>query len=136
MKGRKRDPESITKKPTSAGRCPSAPSWLPYHAGQEWKRAARVLHDRGHLTPGVFANLEAYCIAVDLVRSASEILQIEGRTIETKTGQKMHPEFRVLTQGLRDVRLLGAELGLTPFRQPAENEQFRDDRAGDSDLYA
>lgn len=122
MKGRKKDPGSVTQMTPAGGRCPAAPKWLTGVARLEWKNVAPFLFERGHLTPGVVPTLAAYCIACELVQSSNDTLALEGRTFHSPTGVKLHPEHRVLTQALRDVRLLAAELGLLPFRQSVRGD--------------
>lgn len=100
-----------------AGRCPSAPPWLPAAAKAEWKRVAPILHRNGILADDTVTLVESYCVAVGQSREFEAVMAVEGRTIATADGPKVHPVFRAQTAALREARLLAAELGLSPHRR-------------------
>lgn len=141
MKGRKPKIRE-TRGTAPAGRCPEAPAWLPVAAKLEWRRSAPELHRRGLLTNDSRATLEAYCIAVGQVREAEKLMQAEGRIVQTTTGPKTHPAFRIQQGAMREARLLAAELALTPQRRKANGAvpEDQDEAAGNggwpSDLLA
>jgi len=127
MKGRKG--KAIEATDGAAKRCPAPPSWLSAHAKAEWKRASRELFDRKILAPDMLATLESYCVAIGQVRETEETMQAQGRIVETDTGMKTHPAFRIQASAMREARLLAAELGLTPHRRYVG----KDDDEGEND---
>jgi len=116
MKGRKPN-LSVVEGGKSPGRAPPPPSWMADHAKAEWKRVAPELHRRALLTAEARATLESYCIAVGTVRETEEIMIEEGRTVQGERGPAVHPAFKVQQGAMREARLLGSELALTPHRQ-------------------
>jgi P27 family predicted phage terminase small subunit len=96
-------------------RAPKAPAWLSEHATAEWKRVAKDLCARRILTEDNLSLLENYCIAVGMVRDASETIAAQGTTVITdKGGIVRHPAVQSLKEFLGESRRLAAELGLTP----------------------
>ncbi|WP_051013934.1 phage terminase small subunit P27 family [Pararhodospirillum photometricum] len=134
MKGRKPKLLLVENAPLAGG-CPAAPSWLPPLAQAEWRRAAPQLHARGVLTDDVFAMMESYCIASGQVRECEEVMMREGRLVEGERGQTVHPAHRLQQAAMREARLLACELGISPHRKKAVEEE---DKTGgwDSDLLA
>jgi phage terminase small subunit len=63
------------------------------------------------------ATVESYCVAVGLVREYRSILETEGQIIQTESGPRTHPAFKMLMGAMREARLLAAELGVTPHRR-------------------
>lgn len=136
MKGRK--PKlTVIDGGTVRGKCPSAPSWLTPQAKAEWKRSAPQLHDRNLLTADTMATLESYCVASGMVRETEEIMGSEGRLVETESGTKPHPAFRMQSAAMREARLLAAELGLTPHRRGMKGkDEGKSHDVWDADLLA
>lgn len=136
MKGRK--PKlSVIEGGLAPGRCPSAPAWLTPQAKGEWKRAAPQLHSRNLLSPDMLATLESYCVAVGMVRECEELMCRDGRMIETESGPKPHPAFKMQASAMREARLLAAELGLTPHRRGVKGKDEGSAGDGwDADLLA
>jgi P27 family predicted phage terminase small subunit len=116
MKGGK--PElTVVEGDFAPNRCPAAPSDLSAEARREWKRVAPILHRRKLLGDDAMATLEAYCRAVGAMRQYSALMDTEGHIVQTPTGPRSHPAFKMLVVALREVRLYAAELGLTPHRR-------------------
>ena len=136
MKGRK--PNLVTiEGGKGSGRCPSPPGGLNDHGRAEWKRVAPILHQRGHLTDDTLATLESYCRAVGLARSYNAQMDAEGHVIATDRGPQSHPAFKMLMGVMREIRLLAAELGLTPHRRAGRGDEGTKPDAGwDPDLLA
>ena len=122
---------------TVPGKCPSAPGWLTPQARAEWKRSAPQLYDRKLLSTDTMATLESYCVAVGIVRECEESMTRDGRLIESDTGPKPHPAFKMQSAAMREVRLLAAELGLTPHRRGTTGKAEGNKNDGwDNDLLA
>lgn len=83
-------------------------------AKAEWRRILPGLVSRRVLTDGDLSTAENYCLAVGTVRLAQATIEADGPTIDGPHGQKRHPSFQTLFQGLTEARRLAAELGLTP----------------------
>ena len=111
MRGRK--PE-FTAIDGGLARVPRAPSWLSLEAREEWTRVVPELVKRRVLTNGDRSVLEAYCLAIGIVRRAQTLIGAEGDMIATEQGPRRHPAFQTLFQALTESRRLAAELGLTP----------------------
>lgn len=136
MKGRKPNLVAI-EGGKGPGRCPSPPGGLNDHGRAEWKRVAPILHRRGHLTDDTLATLESYCRAVGLARAYNALMDDEGHVLKGERGAQSHPAFKMLMGVMREIRLLAAELGLTPHRRAGrENEGAKPDAGWDPDLLA
>ncbi|MFA5119827.1 P27 family phage terminase small subunit [Zavarzinia sp.] len=154
MKGRKGHLALVTGD-ASPSRCPGPPSNLNDHAKREWKRVAVILHRRRLLGVDMLATLEAYCIAVGMVRTCQDKLAAEGDFIacgpsgktaplfsaagvDLGTGGtpeiKEHPANRLMLAAMREARLLAAELALTPHRRGKKGAEDDNDEDDLSDL--
>lgn len=113
MKGRK--PGSIVSGSHALTRVPPAPAELSKDAQAEWKRAARVLVARRHLTLADLGALESLCIAIGMRDEARRTLATEGTTYVAANGLiKAHPATGILKEALSATLRHQAELGLTP----------------------
>ena len=125
MRGRKPELKAIEG---GLARVPRAPAWLSPEAKQEWARVVPALIRRRVLTAEELGTVEAYCLAVGLIRRCQEAIAREGETITTDLGAaRRHPMFTTLFQSMTEARRLAAELGLTPtsrnkVRGPEEGE--------------
>ena len=133
MRGRKPELRAIEG---GLSRLPSAPSWLPREAKDEWRRVVPGLRQRRTLTREDLSMLESYCLAAGTVRRMQATIATEGDTIRTGRGEvKRHPAFQTMFQALTESRRLAAELGLTPAsRNKAAATGGEDDDLADFDL--
>lgn len=89
------------------------------------------------LTDDALATLESYCRAVGLARAYNALMDEEGHVLKGERGAQSHPAFKMLMGVMREIRLLAAELGLTPHRRAGrENEGAKPDAGWDPDLLA
>lgn len=96
-------------------RAPRAPSWLSDNAVLEWRRVVPDLVARRILTADNLSLLESYCLAIGMVRLATDTIATEGCTIVNgKGGIQRHPAVGTLKEFMAESRRLAAELGLTP----------------------
>lgn len=136
MKGRKPN-LTVIHGGAKPKKCPRPPAWLTSQAKAEWKRAAPELHARNLLSSDTMATLESYCVAAGMVRETEEIMGEQGRFVQSDSGPKPHPAFRMQSAAMREARLLAAELGLTPHRRGVKGKDKEAEKDGwDSDLLA
>lgn len=113
MKGRK--PGTIMTGADALQRVPSPPSSLTGTARNEWKRVARILVERRHLTAADLGALESYCVAIGMRDDARQTLTDFGSTTYTAGALiKQHPAVGILKSALDACARFGAELGLSP----------------------
>ncbi len=94
---------------------PSAPKWLPEHGKAAWKIVMAQLVADGKIAKHELSVVEGYCVATARVREAEEIVQREGMTYVSPSGDiKRRPETMILKESIEAQRRLAAELGLTP----------------------
>lgn len=112
MRGRK--PASITTGADALRKVPAAPAELSADARAEWRRAARILVERRHLTAADLGVLESYCIAIGLRDEARRTLGSTPMTYVAGNGLiKAHPAVGILKDALAASLRHAAELGLT-----------------------
>lgn len=111
VKGRK--PGTITTGTHTLTKAPPPPAGLSADACAAWKRAARVLVARRHLTAADLGTLESYCIAIGLRDEAVRTIAKWGATYKAGDLFKVHPACGVLKSALAESRSHAAELGLT-----------------------
>ena len=113
MKGRK--PGTILTGTDALKRAPLPPSSLTGTARNEWKRVARILVERRHLTAADLGALESYCVAIGMRDDARQTLTAFGGTTYTAGALiKQHPAVGTLKSALDACARFGAELGLSP----------------------
>lgn len=127
MKGRKPQLAVIEGSAAPSG-CPDAPVWLGKHAAEEWERVAPLLFRRRLLGDDTMGALEAYCVAVGVMRDCSaapksKAVDLFGQVADKQAQQRM----RMMFQAMREARLLAAELGLTPHRRGANGQASNPD---------
>ncbi|CUW87498.1 phage terminase small subunit P27 family [Agrobacterium radiobacter] len=112
MKGRKAEIRAVNGALTKA---PPAPAWLPQHAKDEWRRIMPGLIENGRIARHELSTVEDYCLCVARKREAEVVLQNDGLTYVSPTGElKRRPETTILKEAIEASRRLAAELGLTP----------------------
>jgi P27 family predicted phage terminase small subunit len=93
---------------------PNPPAGLNLVARREWKRLARILHDRALLGPDMYAVLECYCRLYAMVKAAGELVDRDGVILEDG---RPNPAVGIVRTGSAELRLLSSELGLSPRRR-------------------
>jgi P27 family predicted phage terminase small subunit len=94
---------------------PPAPAWLPKHGKTEWRRVLVQLVADRKIAAYELQTVESYCLAVARIREAEAILQVEGLTLISPSGEiKRRPETTILKENVEAARRLASELGLTP----------------------
>lgn len=111
MKGRK--PGTIVTGAEALTKVPPPPSTLTGSARNEWKRSARILVARRHLTAADLSVLESYCVAIGLRDEARRILAASTITYSAGALIKVHPATGILRDALSAILRHAAELGLT-----------------------
>lgn len=121
MKGRKPQLAVVQGDALPSG-CPGPAAWLSPFAKEEWRRVAPVLHDRRLLAPDTMATLEAYCVAVGVVRENYQpAAAAQGALFDAPGGGQTPAQTKMMFLAIREARLLAAELGLTPHRRAMLN---------------
>lgn len=111
-RGRKAE---ITALDGALSKAPPAPRWLPPHARTEWARVVPQLVADRKIAAHELGTVEDYCLCVARKREAEAILQAEGLTMVSASGDlKRRPETTILKEAIEAARRLAAELGLTP----------------------
>lgn len=94
---------------------PPAPKWLPHHGKVEWRRVLPQLIEGRKIAGHELGTVEAYCLAVATMRAAEAIVQRDGMTYMSPSGDtKRRPETTILKENIEASRRLANELGLTP----------------------
>jgi P27 family predicted phage terminase small subunit len=94
---------------------PKCPTWLDADAKREWRRVAPELERLGLLTGIDMAALAAYCQSYSEWKRYTAVIEKEGSTFTTDTGQiRARPEVAMGRKALADVRAWAIEFGLTP----------------------
>lgn len=130
-----RRPLRQVRKAQTLQRTPSPPDWLTDIGRAEWRRVGKLLSKLQVLTDSDLSALAAYCDAYSRWRKAREMIEEQGITTETGSGNlKAHPATVVVHQAMTEMRQFMVELGLTPSsrtrvnqvkpNEPSEFEQF------------
>ncbi len=111
-RGRKAE---ITAIDGALSKVPSAPAWLPTYGKAEWRRVVPELVAGRKIAAHELQTVESYCLAVARIREVEAILQVEGLTLISPSGEiKRRPETTILKESVESARRLAVELGLTP----------------------
>jgi len=101
---------------------PAPPAHLSVEAKRIWRKAAKILHDAGVLTPLDHAVLEVFCCELAAYRAATK-LTAAGIVIKGARGGSVvkNPARSIAGIAATNVRLLGGELGLSPSARSGES---------------
>ena len=111
MKGRK--PGTIVTGTEALTKAPAPPAGLSPVSGAAWKRLARILVARRHLTAADLVALEGLCIEIGIRDAARETIAARGITYKSGGLIKAHPAIGVLHNAQSIILRYSAELGLT-----------------------
>lgn len=130
MRGRLRQPTAIRVLRGNPSKEPIPPEPrvsallppCPFHAGprreleacRTWHRLVRLLGPAGVLRASDAEALAAYCETWSRWLEAADHVRREGMVIQTDRGPARSPWWDVFEQASRQLRMLAAELGLTP----------------------
>src|SRR5712675_2854688 len=115
MKGRK---ANITALSGALDKAPPAPTWLPKFAKSEWARVVPALVKSRSLASHELSTVESYCLSVARIRECEAVIQKDGLTYVSPTGErKRRPETTLLKENIEAARRLAAECGSTPARR-------------------
>lgn len=121
MKGRKPMPERLkllqeeTQRVIGSTEAPKKPSWLSGDAAEEWDRIVAELSKLYVVSPLDAMTLAAYCKAYALWRKFDAVLDEEGPTTVTASGEvKAHPAAKVCMSMFAEIRRMAAEFGMSP----------------------
>lgn len=94
---------------------PDAPAWLDGEARAKWDELCPLLDQAGILSKLDQGILAAYCVAwSNFVETTAQIAQFGRATNTGKGGYKNSPYASQQTVAMNQLRLLGAQLGLSP----------------------
>lgn len=110
-KGRK--PGTIATGTHTLEKAPPPPAGLSTTACTAWKRLARILVARRHLTAADLVTLEGLCISIGLRDDARRTIEAEGMTYRAGALIKAHPATGILHNAQSTTLRYAAELGLT-----------------------
>ena len=112
MKGRKTE---ITALHGALEKAPPAPPWLPRFAKAEWARVVPAMVRSRSLASHELSTVESYCIAIARIRECEKIIQKNGLTFISPSGEsKRRPETTIHKENIEAARRLAAECGITP----------------------
>lgn len=96
-------------------KAPPAPTWLSKHAKAEWRRVVPALVKARSLAGHELSTIESYCLAVGRIRECEAVLQRDGLTYISASGEsKRRPESTLLKEAIEAARRLASECGITP----------------------
>jgi P27 family predicted phage terminase small subunit len=88
---------------------------LPKFAKTEWARVVPALVKGRSLAQHELSTVESYCLSIARVRECESIIQKQGLTYVSPTGEsKRRPETTILKESIEAARRLAAECGITP----------------------
>lgn len=93
---------------------PECPDWLDGEARAKWVHLVPELDRLGLLTLADGEQLAAFCQSWAEFRLTTELLQREGRVIDTPHGKKGHPAVVQQRSALAALAKFGALFGLSP----------------------
>jgi P27 family predicted phage terminase small subunit len=112
MKGRKPEIRALNGALETS---PPPPKWLPKFAKTEWARVVPALVRARSLAQHELSTVESYCLAVARIRECEAVIQKQGLTYVSPTGEsKRRPETTIHKENIEAARRLAAELGITP----------------------
>lgn len=112
MKGRKPEIHALNG---ALDKPPPAPTWLPKFAKKEWARVVPAMVRSRSLAAHELSTVESYCIAVSRIRECEAVIQKQGLTYVSPTGEnKRRPETTIHKESIEAARRLAAECGITP----------------------
>ena len=115
IRGTFRKDRGNAAEPQPEASIPACPSHLNKEAKKEWRRLAGELYVLGLLSRIDRAALAGYCQAYGRWVMAEEHLTQEGLTTKAQSGyEQPSPWLSIANKSLEQVRVLGAEFGLTP----------------------
>lgn len=113
----------------------ACPTWLHPYAKQEWKRIAADLKRSQLLTKVDRQMLAGYCQAYARWREAEKAIAKHGMIFTTVNGYiQQRPEVSIANTALKEMRVFGAEFGMTPSARSGihvPNEKPRDEAEED-----
>jgi P27 family predicted phage terminase small subunit len=105
----------VVLEPKTRPVAPSIPGWLSVAAKRVWRALAPELERAGLLSVVDGPVFAAFCEAAAEAQQLSQLIEKEGRTYTTPTGQiKPRPEVVLLRFARRELLSFAAEIGLTP----------------------
>jgi P27 family predicted phage terminase small subunit len=106
MRGRKPEIHALNGALDTA---PPPPRWLPKFAKAEWARVVPALETARSLASHELSTVESYCIAVARIRECEAVIQKDGLTYVSPTGEcKRRPETTLLKENIEAARRLAA----------------------------
>jgi len=114
--------ERERKEPKFSSTLPKCPEWLNTDAKKEWKRLLPDLEMSGILRQVDMAVFAGYCDNYAMWKKASELIEVEGLTIETmQGGLKAHPATAIRDKALEKMKSFAVEFGFTPASRSRVN---------------
>lgn len=91
------------------------PYYLTGTARYMWRRIVPKIQEQAFVNELDKTMIESFCINYQLLREAYDSLKEEGMHYQTENGWKKNPALQVLDASSKNLRAIGAELGLTPM---------------------
>jgi phage terminase small subunit len=114
---------------------PNAPAGFSRDAADVWNQTAPALAKAGMLHAALLGALEAYCIAVGLIRACDRSIGKEGAFHKQDGKIRPHPGVAIIAEQTRAVRVLASHLGIAERREKGSglrpSSEDEDDGLGD-----
>ena len=91
------------------------PYYLKGTARYMWRRIVPKIKEQAFVNELNKTIVEAFCINYQLMREAYDSLREDGMHFQTENGWKKNPAVQFLDVSSKNLRAIGAELGLTPM---------------------
>jgi len=112
-RGRRKPPNA--PKFDSYATIPNPPAFLGPHGRREWRRLAKILQQKGLLTPASRNSFAAICSAYQDWMDGEDWISEHGTTQKAPSGYvQVHPKATQRDKGRADYCRLGAAFGLNP----------------------
>ena len=103
------------KEPRPRKAIPKCPEWMDPIARAEWRRVTKELKAMGTLSTADRTLIITYCRTFSKWVNAEKVVIAKGYLMETPSGMiQANPYVGIANQAQKELRLLCAELGLTP----------------------
>ncbi|EBB0695605.1 TPA: phage terminase small subunit P27 family [Salmonella enterica] len=103
------------------------PKYLDKVAAAQWKSKAKLIAERGDITPADWSSLELYCVNYSVYRRAVEDIEKQGFSIEgANGGRSRNPALSAKSDAERVLIKMSQLLGFDPVsrrRNPPENDE-------------
>ncbi|MGK9299605.1 phage terminase small subunit P27 family [Melissococcus plutonius] len=103
------------------------PDYLGGTARYMWRRLVPLIKENPIVSELDKTMVESFCVNYQTMRLAYESIKEDGAIYTTESGMKKNPAVQVLDLASKNLRSIGAELGLTPASRAKLLESSEDE---------